>query len=301
MPCCVRQMTTSNAADIEMSEKVSLHAVEDAETNSGEEDKSWREKLAAILQCNKVQYTVIAFVVLDSVIVILELLLDMGIIELPENHPTNQTASLEGEQYSNITENHHIVHRSAPHVEYEIAVNETHANVSAHGNYTHTAHHGHTNKEIAEHVLHYASLTILTLFVIEVIAKVAAEGIHLLQHKMEVFDAIVVLVSFSIDVAFSFAHVSDAARDVAGFMVVLRMWRVTRIINGVIMSVKLEADKKLNAQKLLTKAAVDESTRLKDEINKLENEIILLKEKLKKDADPENPGEVSLNTVNNIK
>ena len=36
----VKQMTSSSAADIEMSEKTSLHAVEDAETNSGHEEQS---------------------------------------------------------------------------------------------------------------------------------------------------------------------------------------------------------------------------------------------------------------------
>ena len=41
----------------------------------------WREKLARSMTTNKVQYTIIALVVLDSVIVIFELLIDMEIIK----------------------------------------------------------------------------------------------------------------------------------------------------------------------------------------------------------------------------
>lgn len=46
------------------------------------------------------------------------------------------------------------------------------------------------------------------------------------------FDAVVVIVSFTLDIVFSFVSIESAAKDAAGLMVILRLWRVTRIING---------------------------------------------------------------------
>ena len=52
------------------------------DNDSGDADVCfrWREKLARFMTTNKVQYTIIALVVLDSFIVIFELLIDMEII-----------------------------------------------------------------------------------------------------------------------------------------------------------------------------------------------------------------------------
>ena len=50
--------------------------------------------------------------------------------------------------------------------------------------------------------------------------------------RLQIFDAFVVIISFTLDVTFTFVSVSSAASDAAGLMVLLRLWRVTRIING---------------------------------------------------------------------
>ena len=49
----------------------------------------------------------------------------------------------------------------------------------------------------------------------------------------QVFDAVVVVVSFTMDIMFTFVNVSKATQDYSGLLVLLRLWRVTRIINGV--------------------------------------------------------------------
>lgn len=53
--------------------------------------------------------------------------------------------------------------------------------------------------------------------------------ISVLSCRLQIFDAAVVIVSFVLDVIFR-NHV-DASSGV-GLLVVLRLWRVTRIING---------------------------------------------------------------------
>ncbi|XP_059160089.1 voltage-gated hydrogen channel 1-like [Physella acuta] len=231
---------------------------------------SCKGKLAAYLKTNVVQYFVIFLVVADCVIIVLELLLDMEIIKFPEasHEPDNSTSH-------NVTHGHTDEHAHGHTDDHKLVVwnsslesyNSTHNISDGHA----TPHH-HTNKEKAEHVLHALSLAILSLFMIEVSLKVFIEGKHLLKQPAEVFDAIVVIVSFTLDVVFSFISVASAAQDAAGLMVLLRLWRVTRIINGVILSVKLDAKKKIDVMKRALRHAEHENKRLQHKVDKLERE-----------------------------
>uniref|UniRef100_K1RIY7 Voltage-gated hydrogen channel 1 n=1 Tax=Magallana gigas TaxID=29159 RepID=K1RIY7_MAGGI len=70
-------------------------------------------------------------------------------------------------------------------------------------------------REELEDGLHYAALTIISLFVVEV------------------FDAIVIFVTFGLDLALAFSPVSSAVRDSVALLVFLRLWRVVKIMTGV--------------------------------------------------------------------
>ncbi|OWF46171.1 uncharacterized protein LOC110456083 [Mizuhopecten yessoensis] len=285
--------------DKESLEKLSL-AAEHGSTEP--EIKSSRERLSEMMKSNLIQYGIISLVVLDSVIVILEFLIDLEMIHIPENDVSSSHTSMLNSslnhtvgQYTElmttshpIGADHSVTHLESDHRSHGAVVSqdnhvETEHNVTyiSH-NHTSSAHaHHHTNKELAEHILHYASLTILSIFVVEVVAKIYAEGTHLLKHKAEVFDAIVVLVSFTLDIIFIFVNVTDAAKDAAGLMVILRLWRITRIINGVIISVKMDADKKIEEQKVARSRAEEEVEKLKNQVSSLEAELERLQEHLR--------------------
>ncbi len=91
------------------------------------------------------------------------------------SHSSNDTSELHQLDVYNTTE--HVGHsrrltRSTEHYPDEEYVHITDLNITSnfsdiHGNDTHHEHH-HSNKEIIEHSLHYASLTILSIFVVEV-------------------------------------------------------------------------------------------------------------------------------------
>ncbi|XP_052822498.1 uncharacterized protein LOC106880339 isoform X3 [Octopus bimaculoides] len=320
-------------------EKTSLKDAVSIEEGDSEvkPEKTFRQKLSEILQSNKVQYTIIFFVVIDGLIVILELLIDLDIIKLSdkppgyvESHEVESHGSPHDSQDSttlhsilsnedDYNEDHQVVyhrgHHNAAlvkkhgrhhnyHDEHsmvtqaittlsQILLNSTsdyeeednHSISHGHGeDHGHGGgHHGHSDKEIAEHTLHYASLAILCIFLVEVICKVIAEGTHLLKHKAEVLDAIVVVVSFTLDIVFSFVDVAQAAKDAAGLMVMLRLWRITRIINGVIISVQMEAEKKIHKVEKLLHAAENENEYLREEITKLKEELESVRKKQKKD------------------
>lgn len=78
-------------------------------------------------------------------------------------------------------------------------------------------------------VFHYLSLALVTFFLVELAGKLFAYRQEFFDHKFEVFDGLVVIVSFVLDVAFIF---HEDAFDGIGLLILLRLWRVARIING---------------------------------------------------------------------
>ncbi|XP_074868899.1 voltage-gated hydrogen channel 1 [Carettochelys insculpta] len=100
--------------------------------------------------------------------------------------------------------------------------------------------------EIAPKVFHYMSLSIVTIFVVEVGFKIFVYRLEFCHHKFEVLDAIVVVVSFIIDVVLLFREHEFQA---AGLLILLRLWRVARIINGIILSVKTRSEQRVSKLK----------------------------------------------------
>lgn len=99
---------------------------------------------------------------------------------------------------------------------------------------------------LAPEVFHYLSLALLTFFMVELFGKLFAYRLEFFQHKFEVFDGLVVTVSFILDIVFVF---HEDAFDGMGLLILLRLWRVARIVNGILVSVKTRAHQKLHKLK----------------------------------------------------
>lgn len=82
-------------------------------------------------------------------------------------------------------------------------------------------------------VLQSLSLAILSLFMIELMFKLWALRFKFFESKMEIFDAIIVIVSWSLDIAF-FHHEDDA--NAISMLIFLRMWRLIRIVHAIAVS-----------------------------------------------------------------
>ncbi|XP_070806548.1 voltage-gated hydrogen channel 1 [Pituophis catenifer annectens] len=105
----------------------------------------------------------------------------------------------------------------------------------------------HPDKEkIAPRVLHYLSLSILSLFLVEVSFKLFAYRLEFFHHKFEVLDALVVIVSFILDIVVLF---QEHQFEALGLLILLRLWRVARIINGIILSVKTRTEQQISKLK----------------------------------------------------
>lgn len=78
-------------------------------------------------------------------------------------------------------------------------------------------------------ILHFISIGILGIFLVEIGLKVFCMRLDFFKRKMEVFDGAVVVLAFSLSIAFAN---KEGLLSAVGLLIVLRLWRVTRILNG---------------------------------------------------------------------
>ena len=78
-------------------------------------------------------------------------------------------------------------------------------------------------------VLHSINIAILSLFILELSVKMVAFGLAFLRLGWEIFDTVVVIVTFTLDVLMQHSHSSTNG---LGLFIILRLWRVARILNG---------------------------------------------------------------------
>lgn len=96
-------------------------------------------------------------------------------------------------------------------------------------------------ERIVPQVFHYLSIIILTFFILELAGKLYAFRLEFFWHKFEILDAAIVIVSFILDIVYISR---EDAFDGVGLLILLRLWRVARIINGILMTVKSRQLKK---------------------------------------------------------
>ncbi|KAM7050834.1 voltage-gated hydrogen channel 1 isoform 1-T2 [Molossus nigricans] len=143
--------------------------------------RDFRATLRKLFSSHRFQVIIICLVVLDSLLVLAELLLDLRIIKSDQNNYATQ-------------------------------------------------------------VFHYMSIVILTFFMVEIFLKIFVFRLEFFHHKFEILDSIVVVVSFVIDVVFL---LREHEFEALGLLILLRLWRVARIINGIIISVKTRSERQL--------------------------------------------------------
>ncbi|KAH3891994.1 hypothetical protein DPMN_016105 [Dreissena polymorpha] len=87
------------------------------------------------------------------------------------------------------------------------------------------------------HGLHKASITILGILFFESILKIICMGKHFLEHKLEVFDVVVVTVSFVVDLVLIKGLMWMKVQDAVFILSLLLPWRVIRVVNSLIVAV----------------------------------------------------------------
>ncbi|KFD57708.1 hypothetical protein D918_00519 [Trichuris suis] len=96
---------------------------------------------------------------------------------------------------------------------------------------------------VAACALHYISIAFLSCFMLEMAVKLVVMGRLLLrEYRMDLFDLFVIVMTFGFSVAFGGC---GQGSDGVGLLIMLRLWRISLIVNNIVASVKLDAQKKI--------------------------------------------------------
>jgi hypothetical protein len=111
---------------------------------------------------------------------------------------------------------------------------------------------------MAQEVLSVISLVFSCLFMLELIASVLSFGLGYFSSKFHVFDSLVIVVAFVLDVA-----LRGLVEELGSIVVALRLWRVFKIIEE------------------LSAASADAMEKYEDELQDLKRENLSLKRRLR--------------------
>ncbi|XP_054718578.1 uncharacterized protein LOC129227978 [Uloborus diversus] len=203
------------------------------------------EKIWAALNSRVCNVVIVIFVFAEGVVVLSELLIDLDVVQDPEWKPKNVNCS----QNSSILPSENI----SPRIKK------------------------------AKEAFSLCSIILLTIFIIEVILRIVTGKTRFIVQGVEVFDAIVVLVAFGLDVTFFIAPSKlSVGKKSAVLIILLRLWRISSILQSVIASAKANLS---NIISIYQKEKVQSDHKvdlLILKVEDLEHEVAYLKEKLKK-------------------
>ncbi|XP_045176759.2 uncharacterized protein LOC123537192 [Mercenaria mercenaria] len=96
----------------------------------------------------------------------------------------------------------------------------------------------HSMEELVSHAFHKASITILGILVLFTLFRIFCHGLAFVKHKLEVFDGIVVIASFTLDVCYIEGLTNYPVESFVLILVIMIPWRIIRVLNSLIIAVK---------------------------------------------------------------
>ncbi|KAG8576454.1 hypothetical protein GDO81_009867 [Engystomops pustulosus] len=92
-------------------------------------------------------------------------------------------------------------------------------------------------------IIHWISLSILSMFFVETVLRIIILGIwEYIENKVEVLDGAIVILSLAPMVASTVANGPSSPWDAISLFISLRIWRVKRIIDAYVLPVKVEME-----------------------------------------------------------
>lgn len=127
-----------------------------------------------------------------------------------------------------------------------------------------------------EHVFHLTSIFILFTFNVELCLRLYIFGYKYFLHWENALDAIVVIVSFWLDVAF----LDSSMKKYLYLLIILRLWRVLRIIHAIIHAIKTPFERQIEKLKKKRKILQRDLAKAYFYSNMLEEEITALRNRI---------------------
>lgn len=305
-----RRLSTGSNASTESSINENLEVA--SVTSSIEDRLTWRGRMQMTLHSHTFHFIIIALVVLDAVIVLFELLLDLGAFSNIECEGEGVVEQAEFCHYSDrdkcgppavlLLENANISSAvGSPGLGADGLCSCDFSGgkrICLLGNEP-----GGVNPGI---VLHSFSLLILSVFMIEIGLKLISfrlkyflPSIHRIRgHKFyfitfEMFDGMVVVISWILDVA---SLKEEEAFELIDLVIILRLWRIVRVVNGAVLSAKAQLDQQLHEAKHQTRHVITALHKAQDKIDLLERDNQMFRQRLIQAGHKLPPPEIRVDT-----
>ncbi|KAK3101403.1 hypothetical protein FSP39_003322 [Pinctada imbricata] len=140
---------------------------------------------------------------------------------------------------SHMTESHNVVNQMSQNQIQGYNLYHRRRKRAAGSSGDHHGHHvDHTLNEHLTHAFHLGSMVILSILVAETFLKIFAMGSKFLHHRLEVFDAFVVTVSWILDVAFYEGIWAKPGTEAVTILIIILPWRVIRIVNSFVLVIQ---------------------------------------------------------------
>ncbi|PVD34026.1 hypothetical protein C0Q70_05288 [Pomacea canaliculata] len=110
----------------------------------------------------------------------------------------------------------------------------------------------------------------------ETLAKLICMGTGFLKKRFEVFDAFIVLASFALDFVFLDSRWYETGKDAATILVLLLPWRVVRIVNSFLMTIKHKHHIEMMNMKRAKKKADFKNAKLQTLLTEIRKDVQLL-------------------------
>ncbi|XP_064619033.1 uncharacterized protein LOC135482697 [Lineus longissimus] len=206
--------------------------------------QSWSQKLDRYLYSVIAELVIFTMVLVDCFVVVVELILDLGTSLY--NDSTHLRANLTAMTTTPI-----------------IQVNDP------------------ANTARPSDAAHVVNILILCLFVCEIVVKVVVRRWEFFRHRFEVFDLCVVAFTLLLAIVLFATPVHPVTRDAFGFIIILRIWRVTNIIFGASVTDKQSMDQAIYEYRRGRMCAEERANILQQKSEHQQVEIQRLKEQLK--------------------
>ncbi|CAN7986634.1 unnamed protein product [Ixodes hexagonus] len=200
------------------------------------------ERLWTALNSRFCNVIIVTITVIESLVILSELLIDLEFIQDPAWHPKNYNCSLN-------------------------------LSLPAYPS---------TRLKAAKAAFCYLSLAILTIFLTEVMLRIVTGKSRFLVQGSEMLDAVIVISAFGLDVAFYASPPVDKAKEAAVLIVLLRVWRIKRVIDSIVDVEKLKLSYIISEYQREKTISENKGEVLILRVEDLEHEVAYLKEKHKK-------------------
>lgn len=235
-----------------------------------DDEPNFKSRLRSLLNTYNFQITMVVLIILDCVMVLGEMIIELKLFqneECEKNHMMKAISSTMAPVVTTTTTLASTVAEIVGEGLSQHASGNSHPATAraAHNNCEHMEHLLHN----VEHIFHLTSIFILFLFNVELIVRLYAHGYKYFLNLEIALDALIVIVSFSLDVAF----LNNGLKRYLYLLIILRLWRVLRVVHAIITAIRAPFERQVEKLKKKKKMLQRDLAKAYFYSNMLEEEI----------------------------